>query len=785
MPINPSRSGNPVDPHNFGTYRYDAQNDVTNTNRQKHNNFRFNRSVLCTPRFGEITPFELLYCVPDDIHNFGNSVDLRTYTMKSPQFADIKMHKDYYQVPLSSILPNTWQLWYKNPVKGDDVPDDVYPNWFLSPLPLFNVMSIILTDTSGGSGSGSSLSPITSLSGSQFFDFWYYLSVLYHVFSSGSLPCQLGIPSHRLFRFKYGTVTNAAAVEETDYMYIDDYFERFFGSDFKMVIEFASSLTGSTPIARYDLRNPADFRKWMNFCFSNYGLQIGDSYNKIHNASYCNMWYYKDEETTLKSSILLAAPNTSTKVLADVLLCPFQDNKIPIFFCSFSSAESGPQRDFGVFVWSEQQSAPDDPVTYAFNRHFSGENFFPLNTTSKKIDYVYDISPLIAYHQLCAQFFTVDAVDNIFDSKTWMQNMSSLITTSTDSLSYPILFDFNGISIQYDIFSSRVLSEFLEIKPTSVGVVNIIAQTYQCLDSSTSHYYNYRAFIYNLFSYEESLLYGDYFTGARLEPLAVGDVTVDVADNVNVVDIAKNDWKARFLNFINRTGSQIQDYIDGLFGVQPQQLDPLPKAIVHQEISIQSYEVENQNFNPAATDPTQLQGYPVSLMRASAGSPQMSVIVTEPSFVLGVLSFEFRRFYDGVTDRQLFTRDRFDTFNPYLQNLGDQSIYSAEAFPLLSGDHEDPIAYQLRDTHYKQRVDVARGAFSKGFVKLLPSWARVVDLSDYALDSEHIRNHNEDLDEFYSILTGNSLRSYFHFICLIQNIDDASRPMQAKPLLKF
>lgn len=780
MAINPSRFGNPVGPHNFGTYRYDAQNDVTNTNRQKHNNFRFNRSVLCTPRFGEITPFELLYCVPDDIHNFGNSVDLRTYTMKSPQFADIRMHKDYYQVPLSSILPNTWQLWYKNPIKGDDVPDDVYPNWFLSPMPLFNAMALILTDVAG-----SSLSAKTQLSGSLFFDFWYYLSVLYHVFSSGSLPCQLGIPSHRLLRFKYGTVTNAAAVEESDYMYIDDYFERFFGSDFKMVIEFAPSLTGSNPVARYDLRNPADFRKWMNFCFSNYGLQIGDSYNKIHNTTYCNVWYYKDESTTLKTSILLSAPNTFIQVLASVLLCPFQDNKIPIFFSEFSSATSGPQREFGVFVWSEEQGTGDDPVTYAFNRKFKGDSFFPLNAFSKGIDYVYDISPLIAYHQLCAQFFTVDAVDNIFDSKTWMQNMSSLITTSTDSLSYPILFDFNGISIQYDIFSSRVLSEFLEIKSTQVGTATDLAQVYSCLGSATSHYYNYRAFIYNLFSYEESLLYGDYFTGARLEPLAVGDVTVEVADSVNVVDIAQKDWKARFLNFINRTGSQIQDYIDGLFGVQPQQLDPLPKAIVHQEISIQSYEVENQNFNPDATDPTQLQGYPVSLMRARAGSPQMSVIVTEPSFVLGVLSFELRRFYDGVTDRQLFTRDRFDTFNPYLQNIGDQSIYSAEAFPFLSDDPEDPIAYQLRDTHYKQRVDVARGAFSKGFIKLLPSWARVVDLSNYVLDSEHIRNHNEDLDEFYSILTGNSLRSYFHFICFIQNLDDASRPMQAKPLLKF
>lgn len=776
MPINPSRSGNPVDPHNFGTYRYDAQNDVTNTNRQKHNNFRFNRSVLCTPRFGEITPFELLYCVPDDIHNFGNSVDLRTYTMKSPQFAGMKMHKDYYQVPLSSILPNTWQLWYKNPIKGDDVPDDVYPNWFLSPMPLFNAMTMILT----GSDSGSSLSANTEIAGYQFFDFWYYLSVLYHVFSSGSLPCQLGIPSHRLFRFKYGTVTNSGSREELDYLYIDDYFERFFGSDFKMVIEFSVTSTYQYPIARYDLRDPADFRKWMNFCFSNFGLQIGESYDKIHKAVYCNVWYYKDEQTTLKTSIQLNQVVQTNSVLADLLLCPFQDNKIPIFFAEFSSNTPSVEKTFGVYVWGKEQ---EPSTNYSFLRSFNGNSFFTLSSISKNIDYVYDISPLIAYHQLCAQFFTVDAVDNIFDSKTWMQNMSSLITTASTSMSKPILFDFNGISVQYDIFSSRVLSEFLNINFAKIA--QNVAQVYPSFEYTTSNYGNYRAFIYNFFSYEESLLYGDYFTGARLEPLAVGDVTVQVADNVNVVDIAKNDWKARFLNFINRTGSQIQDYIDGLFGVQPQQLDPLPKAIVHQEVSIQSYEVENQNFNPDATDPTQLQGYPVSLMRASAGSPQMSVIVTEPSFVIGVFSFEFRRFYDGVTDRQLFTRDRFDTFNPYLQNLGDQSIYSAEAFPFLSVDPEDPIAYQLRDTHYKQRVDVARGAFSKGFVKLLPSWARVVDLSDYVLDSEHIRNHNEDLDEFYTILSGNSLRSYFHFICLIQNFDNASRPMQAKPLLKF
>ena len=44
--------------------------------------------------------------------------------MASPFLSSLKLNKDYFMCPMPAILPNTWEYIFRQPVQGDDVPDD-------------------------------------------------------------------------------------------------------------------------------------------------------------------------------------------------------------------------------------------------------------------------------------------------------------------------------------------------------------------------------------------------------------------------------------------------------------------------------------------------------------------------------------------------------------------------------------------------------------------------------------------------------------------------------------
>lgn len=87
-----------------------------------------------TQRFGQYEPFFVMEGVPGDKIPLSSSHEVRSMPMVSPFLSSLKLNKDYFQVPMQAILPNTWELIYKNPSQGDDVPDDC--NCL---FPLFNI----------------------------------------------------------------------------------------------------------------------------------------------------------------------------------------------------------------------------------------------------------------------------------------------------------------------------------------------------------------------------------------------------------------------------------------------------------------------------------------------------------------------------------------------------------------------------------------------------------------------------------------------------------------------
>lgn len=94
--------------------------------RQGLNKFDNSYMQAFSQRYADIHPFMVMDGLPADDMPFRSMHELGTYTLQSPLKSDVYMHKTIALVPYQSILPNTWKLFYVNPTKGDDIPDDVY-----------------------------------------------------------------------------------------------------------------------------------------------------------------------------------------------------------------------------------------------------------------------------------------------------------------------------------------------------------------------------------------------------------------------------------------------------------------------------------------------------------------------------------------------------------------------------------------------------------------------------------------------------------------------------------
>lgn len=749
MAFNPAKSSAAVDSHNTGAYRYDPQNDQQTVRRSRLNTFDLHRPVLLTPRFGELTPFECFYANPSENFRFSSSYQLRTYTLASPLYSRLRMYKDYFQVPLSSILPINWDKFYADPIKGDDVPSTVYCDFNASPYPQVAHLSNFATNSQQSDVKHTDLTFLRTV---------YEWCLLDAMYSPGGLACQLGLNWSSLL-FWISDVRRVVGSFVSVRLNISDIIDRFNtvrGDETRIVDQIRISSSSTSLFSDY-LSNPKGLRRFLDFVFND--LPFLD----IESSS-----------ITISASSTSDGGTTSSNIDSQELFALFFQN-VPFPYDGGLEGNASscdcyyPYDDNGAVAW--QQSS----FSLSFVRAGS-DDVLPTGSTADGGSALFDIAPIIAYHQIAAQFATVDAIDNLYNSKLWMQNMSALMS----GYSVPT-FDYNGVTIQYDIFSlDRTSTLYFD---SSANIFNWFSSREQ--------------FLSQLFGYERSLSYGDYFLGARLEPLAVGDVSVSVNSNlVDAVDMTRGLLMSRFLNFVNRTGAQIQDYIRGLFGVVPTQVEPMPKFIVHEDYIIGGSETENTTPS-SSSSVTDQQGYPVLLMNSRDSRFSFNIEVDEPCVIIGLVSFDMERFYPFASDRTMFIQNRFDYFQPMLQNLGDQVLYAGEkdlSCFFSTGylnSFTTPIGYHLRDTHYKQRYPVARGAFTTSFQRLLPSWARIDSFitttgrygSNFALDSDSIRNKNSDIDDFYQSLSGKSLQSYFHFIMRIDNNLEADRPMQWKPMI--
>lgn len=286
---------------------------------------------------------------------------------------------------------------------------------------------------------------------------------------------------------------------------------------------------------------------------------------------------------------------------------------------------------------------------------------------------------VVAYQMSCAQFFSNDHVDNVYSSELWMSNMASL-AFGGDTQSRPT-FQLNGVPVLYDVFSARVLSTLSSFTESTL--------------SRNSYFW------FNLFTFRRSLRYGDYFCSSRPQPLAVGDVSVPVSGgNVSVIDVNKNLHLQRFLNAVNRVGSNIVDYAKGIFGYKPQAVDPAPNFISDEFVNIGTDEIDNTSAD---------QGQVNTNLVAQSSHYAFDVNFTDPSIIVGVISFDVLGAYPYTVERDNFHINRYDMYNPFLQHIGDQDVKTKELGDFIGNS---PFGYQVRYAEYKFKYSQQHGGFS-------------------------------------------------------------------------
>lgn len=368
----------------------------------------------------------------------------------------------------------------------------------------------------------------------------------------------------------------------------------------------------------------------------------------------------------------------------------------------------------------------------------------------------------LAYQCVCAQFYTNDHVDNLFTWELYEQAAQSVYMSIGANIKMPT-FEYNGVSTLYDVFSGKVLDNVFEVLGTQVDTtVQLNYFMFACI------------FMQYLFGIHNSLVYGDYFHAAKTTPLAAVDINAPVTGtHVSAIDVTKSIVMQRFGNAVQKAGQRFKDYVGSVLGgnVSPDYHEP--KWIVGNTFLLGANEIEN-----TAND----QGNVVQNIRTSADNWVYETEFGMQSIVLGLFFFNTPSVYSRALFRENLQVDRFDFFNPRLQNIGDQPVYGIENSSAVSFD--SVFGYQTRNADMKQRFSIARG----GFISALPAWSFIIDADNdrrklSPINSDYIRDVPSDFDRFYSSLQGLTLANRFHMIFKFSNECHAARNMQITPTI--
>lgn len=128
MPNNPSNS-KVTSARGAGMPNQSNLNNPRSYNNEGYNTFDRSNVRLFTTRFSDFHPNFCQPAIEGDVVPLNMNLELRSLNMKTPFFTPVQLEQHYFQVPWSAIAPNTWELFYRQPVKGQDISEEVKPYW--------------------------------------------------------------------------------------------------------------------------------------------------------------------------------------------------------------------------------------------------------------------------------------------------------------------------------------------------------------------------------------------------------------------------------------------------------------------------------------------------------------------------------------------------------------------------------------------------------------------------------------------------------------------------------
>lgn len=374
-----------------------------------------------------------------------------------------------------------------------------------------------------------------------------------------------------------------------------------------------------------------------------------------------------------------------------------------------------------------------------------------------------NLEVIISYQLGCMQYFSDSRVDDIFDASRFRSLMNSLLrSTLITAVDYPQFYSYNGETLYYDVFSGRHFTKIFDVLHSwEFGS-----------DPFVSSYNIFKI----LFSFRNSLRFGDYFITARLRQYGVGDTSIDTSTgSVSAFDITRNIQYQRFLQHVSWAKSNVKEYVRDVLGITKSQTPrkDIPMFIASDRFRVDGYEVENTGSEQRDVNSI------TTLVKTKQGKFAFEFEPENQCIIIGVMHFDVERIYSKGLDRMHTHQNRFDDVIPEMQFTGDQEIRKNE-FDVSLGD--GIFGWTLRYMPYKIRTNYAAGAF----INNLKSWLMITDNKDGntttgSIDSRYIRSTPPEFDRFFTSLTGTSLATYYHFMVINRNYQELTRDLVYAP----
>lgn len=123
-------------------------------NSEGYNTFDRSALTLQTQRFADINPIYSKKFISGDIVPIQSDHKIRTFTLSSPLLTDVYMHRSFYSVPLQCIYPNTFQVFFKPQIKGNELPAGAKPKMPLAYIKGSTTSIAYFLGSEDGTGSG-------------------------------------------------------------------------------------------------------------------------------------------------------------------------------------------------------------------------------------------------------------------------------------------------------------------------------------------------------------------------------------------------------------------------------------------------------------------------------------------------------------------------------------------------------------------------------------------------------------------------------------------------------